>query len=380
MTGFWIAALALGLVAAALVFVPVLRGWLRQQEGRSGVTLGLGVVMAFVIPVTALVLYSRWTTWDWSGEVSRAAAQQAEQTHDMEEAVQALVARLQREPQDVEGWSMLGRTYMSMRRFEDAAGAFRQGLDAAAGEPVELMADYGEALALSDPQGLQGPAGPLFERVLELNPSHPKGLWYGGIYAYENRDFETSVDRLSTLLTMNPPQTLIPLIEERIAEAEAHMGVDPALFAAAEEESGGSAAPVSTAAAATPGPAEEPAAASEPAPADASAIPIQVTLDPELAGRLGAGAPVFIIARNPAGGPPLAVIRKGSDQLPVAVELTDGNAMMQGMTILDQPELSLVARVALSGSPAAQPGDLFGEVVYKQGDGPVQIRIDQVVP
>ncbi|MEJ2515033.1 MAG: hypothetical protein P8080_05715 [Gammaproteobacteria bacterium] len=373
MIGFWIAALALGLVAAAVVFVPVLRGWLKQGEGRSGATLGLGVVMAFVIPVTALVLYSQWTTWDWSGETGRAAARQAEQTHDMEEAVEALVARLQREPQDVEGWSMLGRTYMSMRRFEDAAGAFRQGLDAASGEPIELLADYGEALALSDPQGLQGQAGPLFERVLELNPAHPKGLWYGGIYAYENRDFSTSVERLNTLLTMNPPQTLVPLIEERIAEAEAHMGVDPAMFAAAEESQG--AGPVSTAAAATPADREPSAEAGT-----AGGIPIEISLDPELASRLGNGAPLFIIARNPAGGPPLAVIRKASDQLPVAVELSDSNAMMQGVTILDQPELSLVARVSLSGSPAAKPGDLFGEVVYKQGDGPVQIRIDRVVP
>ena len=35
MIGFWIAALALGLVAAAVVFVPVLRGWLKQGEGRA---------------------------------------------------------------------------------------------------------------------------------------------------------------------------------------------------------------------------------------------------------------------------------------------------------------------------------------------------------
>jgi cytochrome c-type biogenesis protein CcmH len=368
MIEFWIAALALGLVAAAVVLVPALRVWTRSAEGRTGTTLGIAVVLAMVVPVSALVLYARWTTWDWSGDAARASAAEAEEMHAMDDAVGALLARLQRDPNDVEGWSMLGRTYMQMRRFGDAAGAYRQALDVAAGEPLDLLADLGQAMALSDPQGLQGGAGPMFERVLELNPDDPNGLWYGGIYAYENRDFAVADERLSKLLTMNPPPTLIPLIEERIAEARAHADVDPAMFADAGQG--------------TP-PAQETGsvqAAEQPAPAPAGdGIPIQVTLDPGLAGRLNRPAPLFIIARNPAGGPPLAVIRRMSGQLPVSVELRDENAMMQGMTILDQPELDLVARVSLSGSPAAQPGDLFGEITYAQGGGPVQINIDRVV-
>lgn len=385
MIEFWIAALVLGLVAAAIVIVPVLRAPSDGGESRRASTLGVGVVAALVVPVAALVLYSRWTTWEWGGERARAA--EAEQMHEMDEAVAALVARLQREPNDVEGWRMLGRSYMSMRRFEDAAGAFRQGLDVAAGEPVDLMADLGEAEALSSPQGLQGGSGAMFERVLELSPSHPKGLWYGGIFAYENQDFATAEARLTKLLQMNPPETLIPLIEERIAEARAHAGVDPALFAAAGQEGGAKPAPPAQAEPAPEAPAEQaPAAEPDPAPAagtaaagPADAIPVQVTISPDLAGRLGAPAPLFLIARNPAGGPPLAVIRRSSDQLPFSVELTDDNAMMQGVTFLDQPALSLVARVSLSGSPAAQPGDLFGEVTYERGSGPVEIRIDRVV-
>ena len=122
------------------------------------------------------------------------------------------------------------------------------------------------------------------------------------------------------------------------------------------------------------------AGASTEAVADAGdAIPIQVSIDPAVAGTLRGSAPLFIIARNPAGGPPLAVIRRTADELPVTIALRDENAMMQGMTILDQPELELVARVSMSGSPAAQPGDVFGAVTYQRGSGAVQIRIDRVV-
>jgi cytochrome c-type biogenesis protein CcmH len=116
------------------------------------------------------------------------------------------------------------------------------------------------------------------------------------------------------------------------------------------------------------------------APATASnGIQLQISLDPALAARIPGPTPVFIIARNSGGGPPLAVIRSSSAELPLAVELTDANAMMEGVTITDQPELELVARVALSGSPAQRPGDLFGAVNYARGNsGPTRIRIDQV--
>jgi len=377
MIEFWIAALALGLVAAAVVLVPVLRAWARGEKAHAGSTLGVAVVVAVVVPIAALMLYSRWTTWDWSGDAARAAQAESEEVHAMDEAVRDLVARLQREPENVDGWAMLGRTYMSMGRFGDAAGAYRQALDVAGGEPVELMANYAEADALSNPEGLQGGSGQIFERVLELNPDNPKGLWYGGIYAFENQQFELSEARLAKLLEMNPPQTLIPLIEERIAEARAHIGVDPALFAEAAQQAAQPETPVVPEPA--PAPVAAPVASPEPTANAGEGIPIAVSIDPTVAGTLRGGAPLFIIARNPAGGPPLAVIRRTADELPLEIALRNENAMMQGMTILDQPELELVARVSLSGSPAAQPGDPFGEITYQRGSGPVQIRSDRIV-
>ncbi|MEI2419153.1 hypothetical protein V6O07_02680, partial [Arthrospira platensis SPKY2] len=127
-------------------------------------------------------------------------------------------------------------------------------------------------------------------------------------------------------------------------------------------------------------PAARPAAAAvadEPAPADGG-IRLEVTIDPALAAQVPGQAPVFIIARTVAGAPPLAVIRTTSADLPLSVILTDANAMMEGVTILDQPELELIARVSLSGSPAQRPGDLFGAVNYSRGNsGIARIRIDR---
>ncbi|HUG99232.1 MAG TPA: tetratricopeptide repeat protein [Gammaproteobacteria bacterium] len=365
MTQFWIAALALGLVAAAIVLVPMWRAWSRQATDRSSAALGVGIVVALAVPVLAIMLYAHWTTWDWSTGGMPAMAD-GEAMHEMDEAVRALERRIAQEPDNLEGWLLLGRSYMSLRRFGEAAQAFRHAVALDDTDSVQILADFGEALALSEPEGLQGEAGAVFERVLTMSPGHPKGLWYGGLNAYENANWALADQRLSLLLTLNPPESLIPLIEERIADARAHTGDAPP--------------PAETDAARPAMSARAPVAApgAGAAAGDIDGISIEVNLDPALAARIPGPTPIFIIARSADGGPPLAVIRANSAELPMAVKLTDANAMMEGVKITDQAELELVARVSLSGSPAQRPGDLYGAVSYARGNGPTRIMIDRV--
>jgi cytochrome c-type biogenesis protein CcmH len=391
MMQFWIAALALGLVAAAFVLVPVVRAWARHgTEGkeRSSTALGVGIVVAFAIPVVATMLYTRWSTWDWSSGNLRMAGADAAAIHEMDQVIGLLEERLRLQPNDVQGWTLLGRSYMSMRRFADAGQAFRQAAALDGHASPDVLADFGEALALSDPEGLQGEAGAIFERVLAMDPAHPKALWYGGLNAFENANWALADRRLSQLLTLNPPATLIPLLEDRIAAARAHggeMGAQAEGSAQAEvvarpptvaEER---ARPQPAPQAETEAPTYE-AQVTAQAPANAGdGIQLEISLDPALAARLSGPTPMFIIARNAGGGPPLAVIRANSSELPMSVQLTDANAMMEGVTITDQEALELVVRVSMSGSPAERPGDLFGAVNYARGNhGPARIRIDRI--
>lgn len=386
MTQFWIAAVALGLAAAAIVLVPVMRAWAQHQADRSSTALGVGIVVALAIPVVSIMLYSRWTTWDWaSGGLRKGTTDAA--VHEMDQALVALEQRLARQPDDIEGWMLLGRTYMSMRRFDAASRAYRNAAALDSNSP-QVLADFGEALALSDPEGLQGEAGAIFERVLSMSPGHPKALWYGGLNAYENANWKLADERLSLLLTLNPPESLIPLIEERVNAARTHATGMPGMPSAdmpPAEPPAAMAPPVAAVppAAAVEPRAEAPAAAETPVSAavaaDSDGIELEVSLDPALAARVPGPTPVFIIARNAAGGPPLAVIRSSTTELPKSVRLTDANAMMEGVTFLDQDELELVARVSLSGSPAQRPGDLYGAVNYRRGNGgTARIRIDRI--
>jgi cytochrome c-type biogenesis protein CcmH len=96
---------------------------------------------------------------------------------------------------------------------------------------------------------------------------------------------------------------------------------------------------------------------------------------------VGPQAALFVFARAPGGGPPVAVIRQSVNTVPGSFTLSDANSMLPGRSLADFPELALVARLSASGQPIEQSGDLFAEATYRQGDqGPVELIIDQVVP
>ncbi|MBN1238312.1 MAG: c-type cytochrome biogenesis protein CcmI, partial [Gammaproteobacteria bacterium] len=89
---------------------------------------------------------------------------------------------------------------------------------------------------------------------------------------------------------------------------------------------------------------------------------------------------LFIFARAPNGGPPVAVIRESAASLPGEFVLSDANTMLPGRSLADFPELNLVARVSASGQPTEQPGDLYAEQSYRPGgEGTVDLVIDRVV-
>ena len=110
-------------------------------------------------------------------------------------------------------------------------------------------------------------------------------------------------------------------------------------------------------------------------------IRVRIGLDPSLRPRVPGDAPLYVFVRDPAKpGPPLAVKRLAS-RLPQAVKLSKADAMVPGLTFAAGEHVQVVARIAPSGNPLPESGDLFGEVPYTVGrDGWVTITIDRVRP
>ncbi|MFZ1908419.1 MAG: hypothetical protein WAU52_04980, partial [Burkholderiales bacterium] len=111
------------------------------------------------------------------------------------------------------------------------------------------------------------------------------------------------------------------------------------------------------------------------APADGS-VAGTVSIAEPLVHTLGANDTVFVFARAPDGGPPLAAKRFKASELPAQFRLDDRDAMVPGRTLSSAPLVQLVARLSASGNAIRQPGDIeTPAVVVKPGASGVVLEI-----
>lgn len=363
MTLFAILAFLLAAGVAALLAWPLFRPG-AAPEGTPKPSRPLAAAIAVWVPLAGFGLYFTLSDWPWDQPQATAASPHGSEAATLESMASQLEQRLLSQPGDPEGWKLLGRTYVVMGNYAKAAEAYGKAAELA-GDDVEALLGVAEARVLGDESQFLGEAGSMFERAVGMAPDNPKALWYAGLTAYQKQDLATARERWTALKALSPPPELLQVVDARIAEIDAAIG--PAA---------GGAAPV-VAAQAAPAAAATPAEA-EPAAAD-GAIPLRIVVAPALSGQVPSGAPLFVLARSSAGGPPLAAVRRSSSELPLAITLSDANAMIQGTSLAQVNDLVLVARVSLTGRPVQSKGDLYGQVRYDpSAKGPITVTIDRV--
>ena len=178
------------------------------------------------------------------------------------------------------------------------------------------------------------------------------------------------------MLGLNPPEEIRGILEQRVAEwrGQPLASADSnAALPADHPEVGKSAAPVAAEA--------SPAAAMPEADPDA-VVTARVALSDSALSSITADANVFLIARDPQQpSPPIAVSRLRVSALPTVISLGDAQSMVAGRALSGFEEFELLARVSLSGGPAAASGDWFGTLIVRPADAnSVYLSIDQRVP
>jgi cytochrome c-type biogenesis protein CcmH len=343
-----------GVIARSLLRAPAPAENAYQTSERRWVAISFAVLL----PIVAAVLYASWTSWDWrAGDAIDAKGQV-----NPEPMVAKLEAKLQANPSDLQGWLTLGRSYSALGRSGRSLDAYSQAYELSKGENVDAITGLGEALVMVDEATLSGRAGQLFEQALAKDPGNAKALWYGGIAALRAGQTATARDRLQALLSKNPPEQLRTLLERQIQDLNQQLGV------AANAEAPKATAPAPSANSST-----------------GRTLDVTVTVAPAIAAKLSGDIPLFILARDPtAPGPPLAVVRRTSAELPITVALTERDAMLPSRSLASVPRVQVVARLSLSGSPREQSGDFYGTADYAFDSGgavgKVKISIDRAVP
>ncbi len=344
MTQFWWIAALLCAVAVGVVVLPL---WRVKLRGGHWSPVGIGMAVAIAIVPVAFALYKHVSNWD---------SAVAERTNEGARLVAALAARLQQTPDDLDGWRLLANSYMALGRYEEGLAAYEQLWKRTLQPDNELKVAYAESQILTDRGTLTGDAGKLIEEALAAEPRNPKALWYGGLVALELGREDLVRVRWTSLLALNPPEQVADVVRTQLAA----IGASAAGGGAQASGSQGGA---------------------QAAEATGPTIKLNVTLGAgRSAQQLGPNAQLFIFARAPEGGPPLAAVRRPASAVPGEFTLSAANSMIPGRTIANYPEVTVVARLSASGQPTEQPGDLFAQAVVRPAEGAaVALVIDQVV-
>lgn len=297
------------------------------------------LALAVTLPLAAALLYVVLGTPAALDPAARQGPQAS--AAEIEKMVATLAARLEKDPGNLEGWAMLGRSYLVTGRLAEAAKAFDKAGPAMEAS-TELMLQVAELSAELNEGRIEGRGRELLQRVLKAEPQNPQALVLAGTDAFFRQQYADAVRHWEAVLAQLPPGS--PDAQNLTA------GIEKARSLQGEAPAGARAR-----------------AEAKPQAAAGKTVSGRVTLAPALAGKASPDDVVFIFARA-AEGPrmPLAVVRTRVADLPQDFTLDDSMALSPEFKLSSAGTLRIEARVSKSGDATARPGDLRGE------SGPVQ--------
>ncbi len=284
--------------------------------------LGVGVVAVF-LPLFTLGMYMMIGSPHLigSGVDPRSQASIAADPAEVDRILVELRAKLEEgdDPENLTGWLMLGRSYMSLERYSEAVEAYSKAHDMAPGE-AKIMLPLADALAMQNNGYLEGEARELVQQVLENDPNNEMALWLEGMAAREANDYQAALTAWERLHGLLPEGSEDKKEVARLMEAIGG-GIEPTV---------------------------------EPQERQSAEKGVGITVKVDLADALKALVDpedtVFIYAKAMQGPPmPLAAVKKQVKDLPVTLLLDDSRAMMPQM------KLSGFDKVMVGGGPPPRP-------------------------
>lgn len=344
-------------------------------------------LLVLAIPILAISLYL------WVGNTKGLTPQAAEQSpapmtdnaaapghQNFASVLDNLTARLKDQPDDLEGWVMLGRTYAIMQRFNEAKEAYKHVLALSPDNP-EFITDYADIVAMTNNGSLTGEPEQLISKALKLDANNGKALALAGTVEFEKKNYAKAAAHWEKLMVQIPPESkLAQSVRESIAEAKSLAGGGKPGSMLADQQSQGNTPPLPPSGG-NSNMAGVAAGKGNTTPG-ANTISGKVTINPSLAGKASPNDTLFIFARAKTGPKaPLAIMRLRATDLPATFALSDAMAMIPEMKISNFPEVVVGARISKSGKAFPESGDLQGfSQPVSMGAKDLHIVISEQVP
>lgn len=161
----------------------VLDGALHQRKKKWSTifiasALPIGAIVLYLLVGSPLALYLP--------EANQGQPQLTQQ--DIEGMVERLAQRLEKDPNNAEGWQMLGRSYAALGKMSDAQAAYKKALELNPNN-AQLLVDYADLLAFQN-KSIKGEPMRLVQKALQIDPNNLKALALGGTAYFEMGDYK----------------------------------------------------------------------------------------------------------------------------------------------------------------------------------------------
>lgn len=301
-------------------------------------------ILAVVIPCLSLLIYLLLGD---SNAVNKAELQanESKAAENVAQMIGKLEQRLQQQPDDIEGWKMLGRSYTYLQQYQQAADVYAK-LYRLRPDDTDVQLQYANNLAMARGGRMAGEPAQLIKQVLDKQPENGTALWLGGMAKAEEGDLKTARQYWQKLAALLPADSEpLQQVRQMLDAVEAELAKNTNAIASVD-------------------------------------IQVAVDIDPALKSKLAGDSTVFVYAQAVTGPKmPLAIVKKRLADLPLTLVLNDSMAMQSSTHLGEYQQLRIVARVSQSGQAMSQPGDLIGSAEVSQpfADKVTRVFINQVV-
>jgi len=202
-------------------------------EKKAGISnWALISLIGLILPVGSVVVYLGFGSPDLpdqplAGRDMSASISETKRRAELTETVDQLAEKMASRPDDMRGWAMLGRSYVTLQRYDDAAGAYRRAYELSGNNPNAGSA-YGEALALAANSAITPKATSVFEAVIAVDEANPKARYYLAMGKMQQGDLMGAMQDWIDLAAISPDDApWMPIIAEKFSDAAAESGIDP---------------------------------------------------------------------------------------------------------------------------------------------------------
>ena len=367
---FWIIAVALLTISAAVISWPILTGSTKERF--------LGLAILVLMPLAGLLLYQQVGTPDALNMASISTPAHSTQAPTLDQLVAELQQNLEKNPNNPEGWLMLGRSLKSMQRFPEALSALEKADQLLPGTPV-IMVELAEAkLFASGNPDMGGEIYQLLQAAIRMEPQQQKGLWLLGMAESQAGNYNAAISLWTTLQgLLDPASGAAQTVAQQVAVARANISGEVSGPAQAQSQTQTQTQAQSQTQAET-----QTRNQTRQAAATGNAISIDMTLADSLPPP-PASAVLFVFV-HPAGqrGMPLAAKRVEAPAFPLSISLSDNDTLRPGSTLAAHEKLDISARISMAGDANAASGDYQANSTTVDSDSTstVLLSFDQRVP